>query len=160
MDAQDITFGLKDVGLITGGVLSLAGVFWGLKIAIGAVKSALILHQETSAAKYETLEKLIKDVEKKIQDNNVKTDERFLHAKNSKKANIQYIMDQIKDTENDFDKREAAIYHRIDEISKEHKEAHLGLSTKMEQVSTQLQSLNTNFAELNGYLRGQKENKK
>lgn len=139
MNATDLTFGIKDVIGIVLGVISILGFLYALK------KSA-----DKAETKNTEQDKTIADLKKDM-------DEKFLHAKNAKKANIQFIMDTIKENKDAVEKKENQIYARIDEIRTEQKEAHGALSVKMDGMNQQLSVLNTNLSELTGYIKAKKE---
>ena len=141
MDAATLTFGIKDVVAIVIGALSISGFIWALKISNRDNKA---LAQQALTA---------------IEDLRVVTDEKFLHAKNSKKANIQFLMDEIADAKADVEKKESSIYSKITEIRTEQKEGHEKLSNQILVMSTQLSTIGNGVAELTGYMRAQKEAK-
>jgi hypothetical protein len=141
MNATDLTFGIKDVIGIVLAVIAVIGFLYALKKAT-----------EKAETKNTEQDKSIADLKKDM-------DEKFLHAKNAKKANIQYIMDVIKENKDAVEKKETQIYNRIDEIRTEQKEAHTQLSTKMDAMTSQLQTVNTNLSELTGYIKAKREEK-
>lgn len=138
MNAADITFNIKDVIAIVVAVISILGFLYALKRT--SEKSA----EETAALKKD-LDEYKKAVE-----------EKFLHAKNSKKANIQMIMDTIKSIKEDVEKKENQIYTRMNEIREEQKTAHDKLSDKIDNLVVMQQSMNTSLAELTGFLKGKR----
>jgi hydroxylamine reductase (hybrid-cluster protein) len=139
MNANDLTFGIKDVVGIVLAVIALIGFIYALKRT--AEKA-----EEKNTAQDTDIKNLRTEME-----------EKFLHAKNAKKANIQYIMDVIKQNKEDVEKKETLIYTRMEEIRKEQKEAHGALSAKMDGMNQQLQTINTNLSELTGYIKAKKE---
>jgi gas vesicle protein len=138
MSANDLTFGIKDVVGIVLAIISILGFLYALKRA--AEKA-----QEANA----TLRKEFDDYKKTVE-------EKFLHAKNSKKANIQMIMDTIKANKEEVEKKENQIYNRMNEVREEQKLAHDKLSDKIDSVVTMQQTLNTSLAELTGFLKGKR----
>lgn len=141
MDAATLTFGIKDVVAIILGVISIASFIWALKNS----------NEKNKALATQALSE-IAELQKT-------TDEKFLHAKNSKKATIQFLMDEIADAKADVEKKETAIYSKITEIRTEQKEGHDKLSNQILVMSTQLNTIGNGVAELTGYMRAQKEAK-
>lgn len=136
MDIQHLTFGLKDVLAIITGTGAVLGVYYTLKAAVERVKNKA--------------EGTADDLKLHIK----ATEERFLHAKNSKKANIEMIMETIAQTKVEMDKKETQIYNRIGEIREEQKNAHDKMWQKLEAVATMQQEMNATLAELRGYFKG------
>lgn len=135
MNITDITFGLKDVIAIIIGTATGVGVIWAMRSADGDNKKANAQTQlELDTFKKDVLEK-------------------FVHAKNAKKANIEMIFEEINKNKVDVEKKEVQIYTRITEIRTEQKEAHDKLSIKMDVISTQMGQVNTNLAELTGFIK-------
>jgi hypothetical protein len=100
------------------------------------------------------------DVTKDIISIKKEIDEKFLHAKNAKKANIMRIYEEINQNKMEFKEKEAQIYGKIEEIRKEQKDSHEKMSTKLDALSTQMNLVSTNLAELTGYIRAKKEDNK
>lgn len=138
MNAADLTFGIKDVVGIVLAVLAVVGFLYALK------RTAEKANEQTSAVK------------KELDDYKKSVEEKFLHAKNSKKANIQMIMDTIKTNKEEVEKKENQIYARMNEIREEQKLAHDKLSDKIDSVVTMQQTMNTSLAELTGFLKGKR----
>lgn len=136
MNAADLTFGIKDVVGIVLAVLAVVGFLYALK------HTAEKANEQTSAVK------------KELDDYKKSVEEKFLHAKNSKKANIQMIMDTIKSNKEEVQKKENQIYARMNEIREEQKLAHDKLSDKIDNLVTMQQTMNTSLAELTGFLKG------
>jgi len=141
MDAATLTFGIKDVVAIIVGVISMASFIWALKSS----------NEKNKALATQALVE-VAELQKT-------TDEKFLHAKNSKKANIQFLMDEIADAKAEVEKKESSIYSKITEIRTEQKEGHDKLSSQILVMSTQLNTIGNGVAELTGYMRAQKEQK-
>lgn len=128
MNANDITFGIKDVAAIVGAVISILGFLYALK---------------------RTAEKANEDnlnLKKNIEDFKATTNEKFLHSKNSKKATVQYIMETM-------DKKESSIYTKITEIKNEQDVAHNKLWNKLDSVEKMQHDISHSLAELTGYLK-------
>lgn len=138
MNAADLTFEIKDVVGIVLAVLAVVGFLYALK------RTAEKANEQTSAVK------------KELDDYKKSVEEKFLHAKNSKKANIQMIMDIIKTNKEEVEKKENQIYARMNEIREEEKLAHDKLSDKIDSVVTMQQTMNASLAELTGFLKGKR----
>lgn len=139
MDATEITFGAKDVAAIIVAVISILGFLYALKRnADKATENAAV-------------------IKKDLEDFKASTNEKFIHGKNSKKANIQYIMDAMQKNKDDVEKKETQIYNRISELKKEQQDAHEKLWLKLDTVETMQRDMSTSLAELTGYLKAKKE---
>ena len=97
MDATEITFGIKDVTAIIVGVISVLGFLYALK------RNADKATEDAATIK------------KDLEDFKASANEKFIHGKNSKKANIQYIMDAMQKNKDEVEKKESQIYNRISE---------------------------------------------
>lgn len=138
MNANDLTFGIKDVVGIVLAIISILGFLYALK---------------RSAEKAQEAQTALK---KEFDDYRKSVEEKFLHAKNSKKANIQMIMDTIKTNKEEVEKKENQIYARLNEVREEQKLAHDKLSDKIDNVVTMQQTLNNSVAELTGFLKAKR----
>lgn len=139
MDATEITFGAKDVAAIIVGVISILGFLYALKRnADTATENAAV-------------------IKKDLEDFKASTNEKFIHGKNSKKANIQYIMDAMQKNKDEVEKKESQIYTRISEIRKEQQDAHEKLWLKLDTVETMQRDMSNSLAQLTGYLKAKKE---
>lgn len=139
MDATQLTFGIREVIEI---IIGLG--------AIGAFIYAMKRAEEKNTDKIEGVEENFKAFK-------VDVEERFLHAKNAKKANIQTIMESIQKQKEEVDKKEQQIYTRISEIRQEQQDAHEKLWVKLDGVEKMQFSMNTALAELTGYLKAKSE---
>lgn len=139
MDATEITFGAKDVAAIIVAVISILGFLYALKR--NADKAT-----ENAAT-----------IKKDLEDFKASTNEKFVHGKNSKKANIQYIMEAMQKNKDEVEKKESQIYTRISELKKEQQDAHEKLWLKLDTVETMQRDMSTSLAELTGYLKAKKE---
>lgn len=131
MNANDITFGIKDVAAIVTAVVSILGFLYALK---------------------RTAEKANEDnltLKKNIEDFKSSTNEKFLHSKNTKKATVQHIMETM-------DKKESLIYSKITEIKNDQEIAHNKLWTKLDTVEKMQHTISNELAQLNGYLKAKK----
>ena len=150
MNIQDLTFGIKDVIAIAAGI----GAVWAF---IYALKS----QHDKGATRMNILElaqdEFQRDTIKDMATLTKETDEKFLHAKNAKKANIMAIYEELNRNKEDFKEKEAQIYTKIEDIRKEQKDSHDKMSTKLDVLSTQMNLMSTNLAELTGYIRAKKE---
>ena len=128
MDANELTFNIKDVVTIVIGLGSLIGFVYMIKSST----------EKTELKITETNDEL--DEFKKI------VNEKFLHSKNTKKATVEYIMDTV-------EKKENLIYAKISEIKSEQEVAHNKLWNKLDSVEKMQQSISNSLAELTGYLK-------
>lgn len=139
MDATEITFGAKDVAAIIVALTSILGFLYALKRnGDKATENAALIKKE-------------------LEDFKASTNEKFIHGKNSKKANIQYIMDAMQKNKDEVDKKESQIYTRISELKQEQQDAHEKLWVKLDTVETMQRAMSTSLAELTGYLKAKRE---
>lgn len=131
MNANDITFGIKDVAGIVTAVVSILGFLYALK------RTADKANEDNLSLK------------KNMTDFENTTNEKFLHSKNTKKATVQYIMDTM-------DKKENLIYSKITEIKNDQEIAHNKLWTKLDTVEKMQHTISNELAQLNGYLKAKK----
>jgi small-conductance mechanosensitive channel len=141
MNIQDLTFGIKDVIAIIGGVATVVSFYFALRSS-----------SKESSDKIAALERAREDDRKEV-------DEKFLHAKNAKKANIMSIYEEIARNKEEFKEKEAQIYQKIEDIRAEQKDSHDKMSIKLDGLSTQISTISTNLAEITGYIRAIKEKK-
>lgn len=128
MDANELTFNIKDVVTIVIGLGSVIGFVYMIKSST----------EKTELKITETNDEL--DEFKKI------VNEKFLHSKNTKKATVEYIMDTV-------EKKENLIYTKISEIKNEQEVAHNKLWNKLDSVEKMQQSISNSLSELTGYLK-------
>ena len=131
MNANEITFGIKDVAAIVTAVVSILGFLYALK-------------RTADKANEDNL-----NLKKNMETFENSTNEKFLHSKNTKKATVQHIMETI-------DKKESLIYTKITEIKNDQEVAHNKLWTKLDSVEKMQQNISTSLAELTGYLKAKK----
>ena len=131
MNANEITFGIKDVAAIVTAVVSILGFLYALK-------------RTADKANDDNL-----NLKKNMSDFENSTNEKFLHSKNTKKATVQHIMDTI-------DKKESLIYTKITEIKNDQEVAHNKLWTKLDSVEIMQHTISNELAQLNGYLKAKK----
>jgi len=131
MNANEITFGIKDVAAIVTAVVSILGFLYALK-------------RTADKANEDNL-----NLKKNMSDFESSTNEKFLHSKNTKKATVQHIMDTI-------DKKENLIYSKITEIKNDQEIAHNKLWTKLDSVEKMQHTISNELAQLNGYLKAKK----
>jgi len=131
MNANEITFGIKDVAAIVTAVVSILGFLYALK-------------RTADKANEDNL-----NLKKNMETFENSTNEKFLHSKNTKKATVQHIMETI-------DKKESLIYTKITEIKNDQEIAHNKLWTKLDSVEKMQQNISTSLAELTGYLKAKK----
>jgi len=139
MDATEITFGAKDVAAIIVALTSILGFLYALKRnGDKATENAALIKKE-------------------LEDFKASTNEKFMHGKNSKKANIEYIMNAMQKNKEEVDKKESQIYTRISELKQEQQDAHEKLWVKLDSVENMQRAMSTSLAELTGYLKAKKE---
>lgn len=153
MGITDLTFGIKDVVAIVVAVASGLGFIYAMKNQ-GDKNKTRMRNMELAQ------DELQSDVTKDIGTMKANIEEKFLHAKNAKKANIMRIYEEINQGKAEFKEKEAQIYNRIEDIRKEQKDSHEKMSNKLDNLSTQMNLVSTNLAELTGYIRAKKENEK
>lgn len=141
MDATQLTFGIREVIEIIIGLGAIAAFIYAMKRA-----------EEKNTDKIEGVEENFKNFKADVE-------ERFLHAKNAKKANIQSIMDSIQKQKEEVDKKEQQIYTRISEIRQEQQDAHEKLWVKLDGVEKMQFAMNSTLSELSGYLKAKSEPK-
>jgi alpha-D-ribose 1-methylphosphonate 5-triphosphate synthase subunit PhnG len=139
MDATEITFGAKDVAAIIVALTSILGFLYALK------------RNGDKATENAAL------IKKDLEDFKASTNEKFIHGKNSKKANIQYIMDAMQKNKDEVDRKESQIYTRISELKQEQQDAHEKLWVKLDTVENMQRAMSTSLAELTGYLKAKRE---
>ena len=140
MDVTQLTFGIKDVVAIVIGVISIVSFFYALKRSSEKSRDA------------------IKHLADQLNEHKTTVEEKFIHAKGAKKANIQSIMDTIDKQKDEFEKKESQIYTRINEIRQEQQEAHEKLWIKLDRVEKMTNSMNSQLSELTGFLKALKLN--
>lgn len=128
MDANELTFNIKDVVTIVIGLGSLIGFVYMIKSST----------EKTELKITETNDELT-EFKKSVS-------EKFLHSKNTKKATVEYIMETV-------EKKESLIYNKISEIKNEQEVAHNKLWNKLDSVEKMQQSISNSLAELTGYLK-------
>jgi carbonic anhydrase len=150
MNIEDLTFGIKDVVAIIVAIISGAGFVYAIKNQADKNKTrmnSLDLAQD----------ELQSDTEKSLVTMKTDMDEKFLHAKNAKKANIMAIYEEINRNREEFKEKETQIYIKIEDSRKEQKDSHEKMSVKLDTLGTQMNLISTNLAELTGYIRAKKE---
>lgn len=139
MNASELTFGIKDVVAIAVGIIGIAGFLYALKRATDAAKDAV-----------DGLKSDLNNYKREVE-------EKFLHAKNAKKANIQMVMEALQKTEESVDKKEAQLYARMEEMRKDQKDIQEKLWVKLDSVEKMQHSMSTGLAELTGFLKATKK---
>lgn len=139
MNATELTFGTKDVIAIVVAIIGILGFLYGLKRS-----------SDKAAEKTAVLRKDFEDFK-------TSTNERFVHGKNSKKANIEQIMGVIEKNKDEVDKKESQIYARITELKQEQQDAHEKLWVKLDSVENMQRAMSNSLAELTGYLKAKRE---
>jgi len=139
MNATELIFGIKEVVEIVLAILGIVGFLYAMKRAAEKTKDKLAV------------------IEKDFDDFKKDTDEKFLHAKNAKKANMQNIMDTIDKNKDEVEKKEVQIYNKITELRKEQQDAHEKLWIKLDGVEKMQFAMNSTLSELSGYLKAKSE---
>lgn len=139
MNASELTFGIKDVVAIAVGIIGIAGFLYALKRATDTAKDAV-----------DGLKSDLNNYKREVE-------EKFLHAKNAKKANIQMVMEALQKTEESVDKKEAQLYARMEEMRKDQKDIQEKLWIKLDSVEKMQHSMSTGLAELTGFLKATKK---
>jgi len=142
MDIQEITFGIKDMV----GIVAVAGGATGLYYAVVSKIKDVKIRMNTLEARQMNSDSM--------------TNEKFLHAKNAKKANITAIYQDMDKIKSEVKEKEEKIYDHIDVIREEQKGSHEKMNTKLDTLSGQMAVMNANLAELTGYIRAKKEDTK
>lgn len=150
MNIQELTFGIKDIVAIAAGI----GAVWAFVYAMKSQHEKTTTRMNTLELAQDNHEN---DTRKEIADLRKDTDEKFLHAKNAKKANIMAIYDEIHKNKVEFKEKELQIYGKIEDIRKEQKDSHEKMSNKLDTLSTQINLISTNLAEIAGYIRAKRE---
>lgn len=138
MDATNITFSAKDVVGICIGLISILAFIYALK-----------KNTEDSKKEVENVKLDLIDYKKEVE-------EKFVHAKNAKKANIESIMEHIKLAKQEMEKTELKLYDELDQVKKDQKDAHEKMNTKLDQVVQMQHAMNVTLAELTGFLKGKR----
>ncbi len=73
------------------------------------------------------------------------------------KQDTNTIMDAIKDSKEDLEKREALIYSRINEVREDQKRTHEKLDAKIDVLCSLITATNASLYELNGYIKGKEK---
>lgn len=139
MNATELTFGIKEVVEIILGLGAIAAFIYAMKRA-----------DEKNTDKITVIEEDLKALKTDVE-------EKFFHAKNAKKANIQSIMDTIDKNKDDVEKKELQIYNRINELRKEQQDAHEKLWIKLDGVEKMQFAMNSTLSELSGYIKAKSE---
>ena len=149
----DWQFGFTQVIEIVMVAVSAAGTYWALKRNNEKNREKIENVEQRSREKIKALEETIDAMEKAA-------NEKFIHARNSKKANVQMLEDKIRRVEDMVEKKETKIYMTLDDVRKEQKEAHGQIAGKMDTVLTQLGSLATTIGRMEGYFQAKNEKDK
>ena len=129
MNATEITFNVKDVVGIVVITISIVSFILALKWA--------------NKRNQDRLEAVVLELEKHKRE----TAEKFLHTRTSKKAAIEMIRQEIKERDQQLNKR-------MDEMRDENRQAYRDLTSKIGTVGENVASMNNSLSELTGYLRG------
>jgi hypothetical protein len=80
----------------------------------------------------------------------------FTNMQEHHSRDMSTLNESLKETKEDFGKKEQNIYARINEIREEQKSANEKLEYKIDAISTHLTNMNTSLSELTGYIKAKK----
>lgn len=81
----------------------------------------------------------------------------FTNMQENHTRDMASLNQSLKETKEDFSKKEQNIYTRISELREEQKTASERLDIKIDAISSSVNSMNAALAELTGYLKGKKD---
>jgi len=81
----------------------------------------------------------------------------FTNMQEHHSRDMSTLNESLKETKEDFSKKEQNIYTRIGELREEQKSASEKLDIKIDAISSSVNSMNAALAELTGYLKGKKD---
>lgn len=81
----------------------------------------------------------------------------FTNMQENHSRDMVNLNQSIKETKDDFSKKEQSIYTRMGEIREEQKSASEKLDVKIDAISAHITAMNTALAELTGYLKAKKD---
>lgn len=81
----------------------------------------------------------------------------FTNMQENHSRDMATLNQSLKETKDDFSKKEQNIYSRIGEIREEQKSASERIDIKIDAITTHITSMNAALAELTGYIKAKKE---
>jgi hypothetical protein len=81
----------------------------------------------------------------------------FINMQDNHSRDMANLNQSLKETKEDFSKKEQNIYTRISELREEQKTASERLDIKIDAISSSVNAMNASLAELTGYLKGKKD---
>ena len=81
----------------------------------------------------------------------------FTNMQENHSRDMASLNQSLKETKDDFSKKEQNIYTRIGELREEQKTSNERLDIKIDAISSSVNSMNASLAELTGYLKGKKD---
>lgn len=80
----------------------------------------------------------------------------FINMQENHSRDMENINQSLKETKEDFSKKEQSIYSRISELREEQKSASERLDIKIDAISSSVNAMNASLAELTGYIKAKK----
>jgi hypothetical protein len=81
----------------------------------------------------------------------------FINIQDNHSRDMANLNQSLKETKEDFSKKEQSIYTRIGELREEQKSASERLDIKIDAISSSVNAMNAALAELTGYLKARKD---
>lgn len=81
----------------------------------------------------------------------------FINMQENHSRDMAALNQSLKETKEDFSKKEQSIYSRISELREEQKTASERLDIKIDAISSSVNSMNASLAELTGYIKAKKD---
>ncbi len=81
----------------------------------------------------------------------------FTNMQDNHSRDMAALNQSLKETKDDFSKKEQNIYSRIGELREEQKSASERLDVKIDTISSHITSMNASLAELTGYIKAKKD---
>jgi len=81
----------------------------------------------------------------------------FTNMQEHHSRDMSTLNESLKETKEDFSKKEQNIYARINEIREEQKSANERIDVKIDAISSHITAMNASLAELTGYIKAKKQ---
>lgn len=81
----------------------------------------------------------------------------FTNMQENHSRDMATLNESLKETKDDFSKKEQNIYSRISEIREEQKSANERIDIKIDAISSHITAMNASLAELTGYIKAKKQ---
>lgn len=81
----------------------------------------------------------------------------FTNMQENHSRDMASLNQSLKETKDDFGKKEQNIYTRIGELREEQKSASERIDIKIDAITSHITAMNASLAELTGYLKGKKD---